>query len=240
MRTKTLLHGAALPVLLVGMLGFASPASAQNSGGAFVGVRSDYVMNGVVDYPNSPDTPEQDLSGAMMGVQGGYDFAFGRWSVGVVGDGDWGNLSTCVRDGNYITECGKLSAQYSARLRAGVELTDNLRAVLSGGYVWGVLDQQEQCPDPAAVPFGFCRPAAHHAPFNLSQTQTLQGTTYGISLEYALTRSLFLGFEWRRNQFGNEDFVLSPDASGNPLPTSTASFDNDQVGLSLNYRFGAN
>ncbi len=217
------------------VIAYVPKAAAQDWSGGYVGLRSDWVQ-GSVDYENT-GTPEQDaLDGGFMGVQAGYNFDVGPLIVGARGSAEWGNATQTVRDGNYITESGTLSSAYTLAMIVGVPLGGAL-LYAEAGKSWAELEQQEQCPDPAAVPFGFCRPAAGHAPFNLSQSQTVSGNTFGGGIEFRLSENLSLALEYSQTSYDSESYVLSPDASGNPLPASVAELDDRRAGVALNWRF---
>lgn len=225
-----LIFGAAI----IAAVATAPRAHAQDWNGGYIGLRSDYVTDGVVDYQNT-GTPEQNLTGSLMGAQGGYDVSWGAFMAGVAVDGVWGNLKDELADGNEIHESGRLSSQRSLRLRVGLH-TRHALFYVTGGKTQAELEQGETCPDPATAPFGFCRPAAGHAPFNLHQSHTIDGTTFGGGIELAISEHWTLGVEARMNDYDDETYVLSPDASGHPLPASVADFDSKQIGFSINWR----
>ena len=93
-------------------------------------------------------------------------------------DVSFGNLDTTVRDGNYITEGGTISALGTVRARLGFAM-GRFMPYVTGGLMWDRLKQSQECPDPAGVPFGWCRPANGYAPYNLSKTETNIGWTLG-------------------------------------------------------------
>jgi len=193
-----------------------------------------------IEFPLNPGpggTPWQDLYGAMIGGQIGAQYQFhSNLVVGVEADVSFGNLNATVRDGNYITESGKIGALGTARLRLGYAIGPFMPFV-TGGLAWDTLKQGEVCPDPAAVPFGFCRPAAGHAPFNLTQTKTETGTVWGGGVEYAIGYHWSLKAEALWADFGKTQFTLCCDVGGNPLPPSTTEHDVKTFRAGVNYRF---
>ena len=232
MKNSALLMGAAA----LAVIAYVPKAAAQDWSGGYVGARADWTQ-GSVDYAN-PGTPEQDeLNGGFMGLQAGYNFDVGPLVVGARGSAEWGNATQTVRDGNYITESGTLSSVYTLAMIVGIPLGGGALLYGEAGKSWADLEQQEQCPDPAAVPFGFCRPAAGHAPFNLSESQTVSGNTFGGGIEFRLAGNWTLGLEYSQTEYDAESYVLSPDASGNPLPASDAELSDKRAGVTLNWHF---
>jgi len=186
-----------------------------------------------VDYIN-PGTPEQHLGGALVGAQAGYDFQFDNVVVGAFTDISFMKWNAFERDGNYITEEGEMSHLGSIRAKVGYAVGDFLPYVMAG-VAYGDLLQQEQCPSPAAAPFGFC---SRNGPFNLDKTHTQWGEVIGAGLQYSIGGGWDVGGSYSHYFMPKTTFRLSPDAKGNPLPDSIVKKrDFGVVRLELNYRF---
>lgn len=208
----------------------ASPlsASAGEWSGAYIGFKSAYVLN-PIDYVNT-GTPDQNLSGAMLGVAGGVNFDMNKIVLGVTGDVVIGNLNDFVRDGNYITESGKMNFSGSLRARAGVDM-GNVLPYLTAGVMLASLEQGEICPDPIAAPFGFCHT---HGPFNLKQTQTLFGATVGGGVEVMIAQGWSLQGQYLHTFFPATTYLLGPDGDGHAtLPASVALPNYNEASLTL-------
>jgi opacity protein-like surface antigen len=202
--------------------------------GSYVGLKTAYDSL-QVDY-TEPGTPGQGLNGAMIGLAGGMDFQANSLVLGVAGDVEFGNITAFARDGNYITESGKANVIGTLRGRAGFAM-GNWLPYITGGLAITSLEQGEICPDPAAVPNGFCRPALGHAPFDLKSSKTLVGGTFGGGIEVKMSEGMSIQAQYLHSIFPTTTYILSPDASGNPLPASEAHPTLDEGSLTFVKRF---
>ena len=113
--------------MLVALLAWAiGPANAQSGNfnwqGFYIGAHGNQ-FSASTDYANA-DTPSQQFGGAMLGLQAGYNWQFGRLVVGAEADIAFGSLNDFIRDGNFLTprmvrsarseRCGRVSATASA------------------------------------------------------------------------------------------------------------------------------
>jgi len=244
---RTFVRGRKAAFLLAtgfAMLGSAD-ASAGSSpwSGAYLGFESDFDATSVT-YTNS-GTPHQNLDGALLGVQAGYDWSFGGLVIGVAGDATFGNLNTVVRDGNYITESGQINALGLLRARVGVPM-GNFLPYVTGGVAVTSLEQGEICPDPVAAPYGFCNhgisgdpnyAGSSPGPFDLKQQKTLVGATLGAGFEMTVASGWSLQAQYLHSFFPNTTYVLGPDSDGKPLPPSTAHISMDEGTVAFLKRF---
>jgi hypothetical protein len=53
--------------------------------------------------------------GWLYGAQIGYNFQIKQLVLGVEADGSWGKLDTFIRDGNFLTENGKIDDSHRPR-----------------------------------------------------------------------------------------------------------------------------
>lgn len=226
------LAAVGIAIGMAAAVGSQAQAAGQWAGG-YIGFKTDFTgIN--IDYTNpGTTTPEQHLSGIMLGATAGYDVEVGSLVIGIAGDAAFGNLHDFVHDGNYITESGDVKALGAIRGRIGVDM-GNFLPYVTGGVMFGGLQQGEICPAPAAAPFGFC---STHGPFDLKQSKTIVGGTIGVGAEYMFARGWTMQAQYLHTFFPETTFTLSPDAKGNPLPDSIAHPSLDQVSLSFIKRF---
>jgi outer membrane immunogenic protein len=216
--------------VLLGTAG-AQAGSSHQWTGAYLGFEADFDAANVT-YTNT-GTPHQDMSGGLLGVQAGYDFEMGPLVVGLAGDATFGNLNAFVRDGNYITESGKINALGLLRGRVGLPM-GNMMPYFTGGAAFTSLQQGETCPEPAAAPFGFCHT---HGPFDVSGSKTLVGATIGGGVEAFIAPGWTVQAQYLHTFFPEASYVLGPDGNGNPLPASVAHLGMDEGTVAFLRRF---
>jgi len=224
--------GLALAALAFASLTAAAPASAQgyNWTGPFVGIQTG-ALDFDVDWVN-PGTPEQEIRGAFFGVNAGFDFQIPDTPIvfGVVADASWSNAQVCVRDGNYIVECGQVNATGTFRARLGFAF-DRVLIYATAGVGWAHMTQGQSCPNPAAVVAGWCKT---HGPYDLTTDGVLWGPVWGGGIEVAVgdegRGTIFA--EVLRTNYGDHNFVMGPDGIGATLP------DQIVVGRSTEFRIG--
>ncbi len=228
------------PLALATFAAAAWPASAMAeeewNDGLHVDLVSMYSQS-ETDYPLSPGTPDQTgMDGGYMGVGVGYDVAAGNFVFGGGADITFGDGSTYVDDGNAIDEWGEVSQFLEVYLRAGYLVNDNTLVYVIGGVSQADLTQGESCPD--GFQFGFCgvNRNPRTSPFHLEETQTIDGTMFGAGVELSLSDDWTVRLEYRQRDYDEVTYVLSPDASGNPLPPSIVDLDSRAVGVVLSYR----
>jgi outer membrane immunogenic protein len=198
---------------------------------------SDIEFPGAPAHPAGP--PRQQLSGALLGGQIGYNYQISGIVAGIEADISKGNLTGTVRDGNYITQTDTIDLTATLRARLGVVMGSFL-PYITAGIMWDRGERGQQCPDPAAVPFGHCSPAAKggpFAPYNLSQQQWHSGFVWGGGVEYAVGRNMSLKVEALFAKMGDEIYVLSPAANGAIANISKIEHDTTTVRFGVNYRF---
>lgn len=205
---------AAIAALAFASLVVTSPASAQgyNWTGPFVGFQAG-AIDVDVDWFN-PGTPEQQIRAAEVGINAGFDFQIPDTPIvfGFVADANWSNGETCVRDGNYIVECGEVNATGSFRGRLGFAF-DRVLIYATAGIGWMHMTQGQSCPIPAAVVAGWCKT---HGPYDLETDGVLWGPVWGGGIEVAVgdqgRASIFA--EVLRTNYRDHNFVMGPDGDG--------------------------
>ncbi|MGE3065343.1 MAG: outer membrane protein [Hyphomicrobiaceae bacterium] len=224
----------------------ASAASADDFGrfswtGIYAGLHGGYASTTIKTpdlppYPAGP--PDQDLKGGIVGGQIGAQYQLSNSSIviGAEADVSFGNLDTTVRDGNYITEGGTISALGTVRARLGFAM-GRFMPYVTGGLMWDRLKQSQECPDPAGVPFGWCRPANGYAPYNLSKTETNIGWTLGGGVDYAIADHWFVRLEGLYGDLGKESYGLGTTPSGKTLKPYDVEHQIGLARFALNYKF---
>lgn len=215
------------------MLGVVNVASAQggtatNWSGFYVGASGGY-LRAETEYTN-PATPRQELSGAMLGAQLGYNFQFNQIVVGAEADWSRGNLDTFIRDGNYLTYSGKIDMYASLRLRAGVAIGSFLPYV-TVGRAWTRLEQGSVCPTGAL--FGVC---ALTGPFSVSSRETFSGWVYGLGAEYAISRNWTIKAEALFTRFSDRDYTATVPVVGT-VTTPVGLDTSPLLRAGINFRF---
>lgn len=210
-----------ITISAVALMASTTPSVADNLSfnGPYIGIVGSYSWNNV-DFPGVPaypaGTPRPDLSGAMIGLTAGYNYRVGNAVVGIEADYMVGKISSTERDGNYLTEDYQIDGLGTVRARLGYVAGDFMPFV-TGGVAFERLTIGQQCPDPAAVPFGWCRPANGYAPYDLHDKQWQFGYVIGGGLEWAASDKITLKGEVLYTDFGTETFDLGKTPSGKSL-----------------------
>lgn len=223
MRAKLML-AACLAALTVPV----ASAEDMNWTGFYAGIHGDN-LSVATDY-ETPATPAQSLEGAMLGIQAGYNWQHNNLVFGVEGDLSWGELDDFIRDGNFLTEDGKMNSAGSLRARLGLSV-DNWLPYLTGGWAWNELEQGSTCP--VGAPFGVC---AFTGAFDVRSTESFSGWVFGAGVEVAVAPHWSLKTEYLAGDYGSASYTGTVPGFG----TVTTSVQQDidyraQVGV--NYRF---
>lgn len=227
---KTLLATAAIAASL--SLAATAQADGTNSGwhGFYVGAHGSYLDTDTA-YIN-PATPEQSYSGAMLGVQAGFNIDVGpRWILGLEADISWGNLEEFIRDGNFLTEDGTIDTSGTLRARLGYLVAPDVLLYATGGLAWNDLEQGLTCP--AAAAFGIC---AVTGAFDVRSTETYMGWVAGAGIEFQIAPKWSLKGEVMAGDYGSADYTATVPVFG----TSTTPVDqslNVLVQFGVNYHF---
>lgn len=207
--------------------------------GFYIGAHGGYAGSSIDPLgPAPPDgAPTQNVEGGIVGFQVGAQY---QWSGGLVtgieADISFAQLQETVRDGNYITQTGKIDMFGTVRARLGYAM-GKFMPYVTAGLAWDRLRENETCPDPGAVAFGWCKPANGYAPYNLSKTQTPTGWAYGIGFDYAVSPTWTVRLEAMRLEFETESYNLGAMANGVQNPTKKFDHDIDLVRFATNMRF---
>jgi opacity protein-like surface antigen len=219
--------------VLLALLG--SSAGSANAQSADIKWQGFYIgghgadLSARTDYEN-PDTPSQSFRGAMLGLQAGYNWQFGRIVVGAEADVAFGSVNDFIRDGNFLTEDGEITAFGTLRARLGYSF-GNFLPYVTGGLMWGYLHQGITCP--AGATAGICVATGQ---FDTRSTEMLTGWTAGGGAEYAINKSWSLKGEVLFGQFHTKDYTGTVPVFGKQ--STPVELDlNHVVRLGVNYRF---
>jgi outer membrane immunogenic protein len=185
-----------------------------------------------IDFAN-PATPDQSLDGGLLGGTAGFNFQTGNMVLGIEADWSASNIFTMVRDGNYLTEDSTISSLGTLRARLGVALgtSGEFLPFVTAGYIWDEVEGGLICP--AGAGFGVC---AITGPFNVRSTETHDGWTYGVGLEYGIDGHWSAKAEVLFADFNTATYTGTLPVLG----TGTADEDqtmNSLVRFGVNYRF---
>ncbi len=201
--------------------GAATTASAQDWQGFYVGAHAGYTW-GEADSPYGnvggdyvfTDQDAPDVSGAIYGVQAGYNWELGtRWVAGLELQGTWGD-----REGDDAGTGGdvngvEINSEYSLRARGGYLFTPSLLGYATAGYV--SMDVDATAPTTGAV------------------NETVEGWTYGAGLEHRFGTNWSGFVEYRHDEMDQQRFSFPIDGYDEGITPET-----DSVRIGLNYRFG--
>ena len=223
-----------LAAALTASLCLASTAQADGMAngwhGFYVGAHGSY-LDTDTDYIN-PATPEQSFSGAMLGIQAGFNIDIGpRWIFGVEGDISWGNLDEFIRDGNFLTEDGNIDTSGTLRARLGYLVSPEVLLFATGGLAWNTLEQGITCP--AGAGFGIC---AVTGAFDSRSSESFVGWVAGAGIEFQIAPKWSLKAEAMAGDYGSTDYTGTIPVFG----TSTTPVEqnlNMLVQFGVNYHF---
>ncbi|HJU29820.1 MAG TPA: outer membrane beta-barrel protein [Hyphomicrobiaceae bacterium] len=222
-----------------------SPALAQGRErpfswtGFYIGFHGAYAWADM-EFPGAPPhpagPPRNNLEGGFLGGQVGYNMQVSGVVLGVEADLSKGNLNQTARDGNAITQTDTIDWIGTVRGRIGLPLGP-VMPYATAGLMWDRATRQQQCPDPAAIPFGHCNTANGFAPYNLSEDKTHTGFVWGGGVEYQVSRFVSFKVEGLFSAMSKETYTLGPTPSGKMLPASVIEHDIATVKVGANVRF---
>ena len=174
--------------------------------------------------------------GAFIGGgQAGYNFQLSQFVIGFEGDFDGAssNASHAILVPSGGLRPGGLTAERSldsnwtgsARLRAGFAWQHLLFYATGGG---AFADFRARAKDSFA-PGGLSIKA--------DDDRTLAGWAAGAGAEWAVTRGVSLGLEYRHSEFGHESYSFSETGSAIAPHSTRVGFSADQVTLRVNLLF---
>ncbi|HYD93646.1 MAG TPA: outer membrane beta-barrel protein [Candidatus Paceibacterota bacterium] len=183
--------------------------------GCSLGLETTYNST-TVTFPNAQ--PDQDLDGFMVGPALSCRMQLdNNLVVGAGARVAGGDITVYRNDGNILDQEATNSGVAALTLEVGYAFEDAY-VFAEVGQVWYELEQREICPDPAAVQFGWCRPANGYAPYDLSTSEIEEGIIFGVGVEFALSENWSFGARVSYAELEGADFTLGPAANGLNLP----------------------
>ena len=178
---------------------------------------------------SSRDIGELGLRGGVVGLRAGYDVQspFSPWVAGVALDANLGGMRRSFEGGAapiVASGAARLDWDAAARLRVGYA-RDRLLIYATGGVALAQEKYRVSVLAPVLA--------------ELRGTKTFLGATIGLGAEYALTRHLAAGLEYRYTLFGAKT-IAGPATSGGAaqgLAQTHASPGFHRLAASVNWRF---
>lgn len=164
-------------------------------------------------FPGDPAGNDLDLSGWLVGVDAGWNFALGGGGglvVGVVGDIAWTDISGSDDFGGGFGEI-QHSIDWTASLRGRLGWDGGQwMPYLTAGVAWAHATRESvDIPDSADA--------------------THTGWTAGVGVEVAVTEELSVDLQWRWNDYGEEEYVYGSS------PTVSLTSSTLTAGLHWNF-----
>jgi outer membrane immunogenic protein len=176
--------------------------------------------------PFSIPLTSQTMTGFIGGVQGGYNYQFGTFVIGVEADGDWGNVNGTAPCLVVVSCTSKVKSLVDVGGRAGV-VVDKALVYIKGGGAWASTNFN------AAVSI-----AGLNAAQNINTSRS--GAFLGTGIEYAFMPNWTAKVEYDYYDFGTKTVGTSIAAAGIVLPLSATSKLTEQtVKFGVNYKFWA-
>ncbi|HTQ82639.1 MAG TPA: outer membrane protein [Pseudolabrys sp.] len=194
--------------------------------------------NGVGPATGCSFSTSSDPSGAIGGIQAGYDYQMGMMVYGIEADFDWRNQSDSSRTvfNNFFDNQLDDSNQKwvgTVRGRIGYAFANNFLAYVSGGLAYGNLEH--------TVTQTFCTGASNcRVPRIVSDSQTEVGWTVGGGVDYAIDQQWSFGVEYLYIDLESDTLSASAATVGPTLyPAVSAKFhDSSQIlRARLDFRF---
>lgn len=246
----------------------------QSWNGFYIGANIGYAWGnrGVNSSPNDPASavlflpgfggtpPSQSFtsSGALGGVQLGYNWQFNRnWLVGLETDFDWSGMRGSGSSSGIVGGIDPFTAKVdeqikwfgTVRARLGYLPTDNLLTYVTGGFAYGRVEHSGSFFNSGAaytlVPGGafsvVC--AANATCFSGSSSSVNVGWTAGAGFEYAIWRNITIKAEYLYVSLGIKSLTETALATNTPGDTpgsfnanyNRTSFNVARVGVNIRF-----
>jgi outer membrane immunogenic protein len=171
--------------------------------------------------------PTDDPTGVLGGFQGGYNYQFGQWVVGIEGDYSFSGVS-----GDITTPSQKIAGNLTASNSQITWLADitgrvgyawsNWLLYAKGGAVWTHVEANSNTTGPS--------------PSTTSGNETRSGWLIGGGVEWAVMEHVSLKLEYNYMDFGTADVVRITAGSGFQNHRDE-SLTANVVKIGANYRF---
>jgi outer membrane immunogenic protein len=159
---------------------------------------------------------KHSVTDLLVGLQGGCNYQFGTWVLGLQGDGDWTNATgTAPGVVTGLTDRTHISSVSTATARLGYAM-DRWLPFVRGGGAWE---------------------HATYTPFDGNNTtvgtasETRSGWTVGGGLEYAIVNNLSIYIAYDYFDFGTKTITFT-----GAFPTTDIKERNSNVKVGLNWK----
>ena len=218
MRKRITAVAAAVAAMAAG----SASASAEDWQGFYVGAHAGYT-DGEADSPYGnvggpyvfTDQDAPDVSGAIYGIQGGYNWELGSsWVVGLEAQAGWGDREGDDNGTGGDVNGVEINNEYSVRARAGYLITPSWLLYATGG--WVSMDVDATAPTTGAV------------------NESVDGWTYGLGTEVRFGPHWSGFVEARHDDLDQTRFSFPADGYDEGITPET-----DSIRVGVNYRFAA-
>ncbi len=188
----------------------------------------------------------QDINGALFGVQLGYNYNFkNHWVIGIEGDFDGASLNGTEQTSapsklnpNGSTDSFKVTDKIdwltSIRPRVGYQFGSGL-AYVTGGIAWANINRTSQVNAETA-------PAVYGANASTDSSSTRSGWALGVGYEWMMAKNwtvrgeyIHYGFSQTDNDYATFSKTSVPGQSNMNVSTGSSNIDVFRVGV--NYKF---
>jgi len=186
----------------------ATEAKADAFNGLYVGAHTGYTFGdvdqpyGAVGGPFSSTQASADVDGWLYGVQGGYNFQAGHWAFGGELQATWGDREGDDGGSGGDVNGVEINQEWSLRGRAGYVFGENFWLYGAAGYVSMDVD--------ATAPLQ-------------SDNESIEGWTYGIGAELALSERISIAAEVRADEMEETRFSFPLEGYDEGLTPDTTS-----------------
>ena len=170
--------------------------------------RTDVGINGA--------TTREKQEGVIFGGELGYDVPLGAFKLGVYGGLEGSSTKKCAEVWTEVRTCAKAGRNWTAGVRAGVNVTPAVLLYAKGGYSNG------------SVKMEYIDQVDASKSFTLSES--LSGYHLGAGVQLDLLRNFYVKAEYVRTDY--EDYTLK-----NGTATITGGLDRDNVVFGAGVRF---
>lgn len=177
------------------------------------------------------DPPLDSGSGNQTnyGVQGGYNFQFDRYVIGVEGDWQWGTgkqENSILDDGGPGIDSAKskLESIGSVRGRLGYTILDNVMVFGTAGFGWGSAEYSFRDADEIDG----------RAKFHSDD----MGAVYGGGFDLLFAYNIVLSAEYLHYDFSKDTFIPNAPELNGGSDIATRLGPIDMLRVALSYKFG--
>jgi outer membrane immunogenic protein len=176
-----------------------------------------------------------DGGGCFGGIQGGYNWQWGNWVLGIEADGSWGSIKG---QGSLFEDGGSEAFPYHTR----VDALGSLRGRVGWAFNWGATPVLPYFT--AGWGWGNNHVSVFGSPGDgaiyTANTQTHSGSAIGGGVEVALSQYWSLKGEYMYYNLGSKNYLVNFDGeccgAENVAPGANLGLKAQTVKVGLNYR----